>query len=372
MADELLIQSFAEERSWVYNQDRTRAAIWYDTGHPRDAFGTGTDLFVEVWDVATKQRLAHYWLAHTVNPETGEDDGPQVCGVAFTKDGRTLIIRYTDGSEQRVTFPFHPAEAPAITAYVEGLHESLTDEQIARVESIDTSGTGDPTGFPGHLRHEFGRQLAYFLADVACRRFAPLALDAAGQPDLANELRTMTPIASESTAKDAREACEALRDRFDQAPLTYVLSYVLHDATSAARVAAEGDFSTGGGHAGRAAANAQEVVGAGTDVTDAGIHLIPELVALAHELHRSENLQVLLKRAHTFGELDALARAYPSEDAQRLIKAKKQEMYAPLVERMERARVQMRRAREEGKSKLSAFERRVKEVQERSKPKGLP
>ncbi len=83
-------------------------------------------------------------------------------------------------------------------------------------------------------------------------------------------------------------------------------------------------------------------------------------------------MQVLVERAHTFGELDALARAYPSEDAQRLIKAKKQEMYAPLVERMERARVQMRRVREEGKSKFSAFERRVKEVQERPKPKELP
>jgi hypothetical protein len=47
------------------------------------------------------------------------------------------------------------------------------------------------------------RLRAFRLADVAVRRWAPIALDAAGMPDEARRLRELEPVADERTARAA-------------------------------------------------------------------------------------------------------------------------------------------------------------------------
>jgi hypothetical protein len=53
------------------------------------------------------------------------------------------------------------------------------------------------------------RLRAFLLADVAVRRWAPIALDAAGMPDEARRLRELEPVVDERTARAARAAASA-------------------------------------------------------------------------------------------------------------------------------------------------------------------
>ena len=186
----MTIPSF-DERVGVFNRDRTRAATRHYLGS-FDQYGLKEEWQTEVWHVATKQRLAIYEGFDLLDID-GEDVGGGEPDFAFTEDGSELII-----GESRRTFPFYPAEATAITRYLAGLRDTLTEAQIARVESIDTTGTGVPIGDAVAEVGTYYDELDYFLADVACRRFAPLALDAAGHPDHAERLRTMTRIDSDS------------------------------------------------------------------------------------------------------------------------------------------------------------------------------
>ena len=233
-----------------------------------------------------------------------------------------------------------------------GLRDTLTDAQIARVESIDTTGTGVPIGDATGEVGTYYDELDYSLADVACRRFAPLALDAAGYPDHAERLRTMARIDSEGSATAACEALEAPRALFaqvDQEPLTRVLDAAAQAAaeTKIDDSAFRGDpTSSAGWWAGFAAAKTHEVVGDGTKFTDAAVEIISELVAFARELPRPGEIHRLIRTTNDLAELSGLALVYPSEDVERLIEKEIQER-KETQERLEKEVEEKRRASRE-------------------------
>ena len=366
----------------VFNRDRTREATRDYLGS-FDQYGLKEEWRTKVWHVATKQRLAIYNGFDLLDVD-GNDTDAGGSGFAFSEDGRELIV---DGSPR--TFPFHPAEANAITRYLVGLRDTLSDAQIARVESIDTTGTGVPIGDATGEVGTYYDELDYFLADVACRRFAPLALDAAGHPDHAERLRTMARIDSENSATAACEALEAPRALFaegDLEPLTCVLD-------AAAQAAAETKIddsafrndpsSSAGWWAGYAAAKTHEVVGDGTKTTDEAVEIISELVAFARELPRFGEIHRLIKTTNDI-ELGGLALVYPSEDVERLIETETQErkeaqerfekelkeVKRASRERFEREKPGLLRAAKRARdssakgSKFNAFQNRVRDIQD--------
>src|SRR6185369_9104799 len=73
---------------------------------------------------------------------------------------------------------------------------------------------------------------AYIAADMACRVFAPMALEARGKLDLAAGLRALAPITDTETAKAAKEKCRAA---------AAAAAYAAYAAAAAAAYAAADD-----------------------------------------------------------------------------------------------------------------------------------
>jgi hypothetical protein len=120
------------------------------------------------------------------------------------------------------------------------------------------------------------RLRAFRLADVAVRRWAPIALDAAGRPDEARRLRELEPVVDERTARAADTAADAA------VPRGRAAASAAHAAASAANTAA--------GSAADAAAYAE----------DAGICAADAAYAAAHAADvsvRGEAIALLLEIA---------------------------------------------------------------------------
>jgi hypothetical protein len=311
-----IVESFDDDRTWTFNQGRTRAARCRQLGS-FDQYGLKFEVRIEVWHVAAKRQLASYDATEFRDLE-GNDVGPQVCGVAFTEDERELIIQYSDGDERRETIPRHFENLPEIITYVEELREALTGEQVARVESLDT--TGDlPSDTRGGATESGG--LGYLLADAACRRFAPPAFDAAGLPDAAQRLRAMAPINSRDMAREALEVCKTLEEGCDQEALTDILS-----AAASAVEAARGVSSSAGGHAAEVASRAQKEVGEGTEITDAAIEFIRELTDLSRVLPLPEDVVRFVEQTDEVSDLEMLKKFYRSEIVHILIDIRIEEL----------------------------------------------
>jgi len=84
------VPSFDDERAWVFNRERSRAARCRDLGS-FDQYGLKDESLIEVWHVATKQLLASFRQDHLVDIE-GEDAGGGGFDFAFTEDGRARVI----------------------------------------------------------------------------------------------------------------------------------------------------------------------------------------------------------------------------------------------------------------------------------------
>lgn len=53
------------------------------------------------------------------------------------------------------------------------------------------------------------RKRAFIAADMACRVFAPMALEARGKLDLAKELRALIEVTDKQTAIEVRDKCRS-------------------------------------------------------------------------------------------------------------------------------------------------------------------
>ena len=91
--------SFADDRSWVFNQERTRAAQCRGLGS-FDQYGLKQEQLIEVWQVATKRLIASYRADYFEDFERNITS-PYVSGISFSDDGHELIIRCSDGVERR-------------------------------------------------------------------------------------------------------------------------------------------------------------------------------------------------------------------------------------------------------------------------------
>jgi len=99
---------------------------------------------------------------------------------------------------------------------------------------------------------EVERRRAYVLADHAVRAFAPLALDAAGLTDEANELRALSPIQDAAAAHAAAVAARAA----DAANVAAGAAHAAHaaHAARAARAAYAAAYAADAAYASSAAA----------------------------------------------------------------------------------------------------------------------
>jgi hypothetical protein len=85
------------------------------------------------------------------------------------------------------------------------------------------------------------RRRAFIAADMACRVFAPMALEARGKLDLANELRALTEITDRKTAIEARDKCRSAAAYAAAAAAAYAAADAAAAAYAAAAAAAYAD-----------------------------------------------------------------------------------------------------------------------------------
>jgi hypothetical protein len=130
------------------------------------------------------------------------------------------------------------------------------------------------------------RLRAFRLADVAVRRWAPIALDAAGRPDEARRLRELEPVVDERTARAADTAADAA------APRGRATASAAHAAASAANAAA-GSAADAAGSAADAAAYAED---AGICAADAAYAAFAAGTSAADAM-RGEAIALLLEIA---------------------------------------------------------------------------
>jgi hypothetical protein len=122
------------------------------------------------------------------------------------------------------------------------------------------------------------RLRAFHLADVAVRRWAPIALDVAGMWDEARRLRELEPVVDERTARAADTAADAA------VPRGRAAASAAHAAASAANTAAgsAADAAAYAGDAGICAANAAYAAYAAAHAADAAVR--GEAIALLLEI----------------------------------------------------------------------------------------
>lgn len=322
---------FDDDRTWVFNRKRTRAAkrrqeFWYDD---YDGVRYYKDQ-IDVWHVA-----ANRWLATYANDDITDAEGrpmgrESIRGFTFSEDGREIVMQYAAGLERRETFPRHLKNRPEIVAYIEELPEALNKDQLVCLESLDftgdrPSGSSDGSDDPDSI--------AYLLADAACRRFAPPAFDAAGLPDAARQLRALPTIHSQDTARKALQVCQALENDCDPDNLTELLSA----AMSAINAAKGIGLLTAGGHVADVVNCAQKQIGEDREMTDAAIEFIHELIGLGHKIPLTRDLlraveRIFVENPYKFSDLDMFKYFYRSEMAHILIDIRIGEVTKPSYE----------------------------------------
>jgi membrane protein involved in colicin uptake len=94
-------------------------------------------------------------------------------------------------------------QCPALHRALIGFNDRMPDEPRQELKAIALKTLG--TANDGKQQER-----AYRLADVACREWAPLALEARGYPEQAAKLRALTPVRTKVSARAASKACRAV------------------------------------------------------------------------------------------------------------------------------------------------------------------
>lgn len=85
-------------------EDRARGLVlgWYVARHDEDRYDETTEYRVGLFDAATEEELTFFVTSVHERADTGQQDGQHLEAAAFDADPMTIVLRYRDGSEQRV------------------------------------------------------------------------------------------------------------------------------------------------------------------------------------------------------------------------------------------------------------------------------
>jgi hypothetical protein len=88
-----------------FSADRKRAATFYVSHHREDRYDDDTLYEIVVYDVAAEKEILVECRAYNVSHYTQSEQGKPIDGVELSPDGKTLVIKYDDGTAESVPVP---------------------------------------------------------------------------------------------------------------------------------------------------------------------------------------------------------------------------------------------------------------------------
>jgi hypothetical protein len=88
-----------------YSQDRKRAATFYITRNTQDRYDDDTSYEIVVYDVPSKKEILVRSRSYKVSHYTKTEQGKPISDVELSPDGKTLVIKFDDGTADSEPVP---------------------------------------------------------------------------------------------------------------------------------------------------------------------------------------------------------------------------------------------------------------------------
>jgi hypothetical protein len=88
-----------------FSADRKRAATFYVSHHREDRYDDDTLYEIVVYDVAAEKEILVRHRAYNVSHYTQSEQGKPIDDVELSPDGKTLVIKYEDGTADSEPVP---------------------------------------------------------------------------------------------------------------------------------------------------------------------------------------------------------------------------------------------------------------------------